>query len=107
MMRKKMLKMTLCFVTLCMVPFAYSSDIFGAYMRGAETARRANWEDAQNHEQQRYQLINRYTVAYNNTGDWRYVYLAAELGSPQALAHLQKHQVTCGRNNSGNVICGR
>lgn len=67
-------------------------DIGSAFIRGMEAARRANWEDRQNY---RIQVINESILAYQATGNFDYLCIAAAHGSESAKSHLFKNDLRC------------
>lgn len=97
--------------TQIIIPFSGNS-----YIDGAEAARRANQEDRmhaeslrrmqiENNNMQRQQAIAEYFGRYNTTGDYRYLFHAAELGSDLAANILRQNRVNCFRSNNGNLVC--
>ncbi|MDR2302129.1 MAG: hypothetical protein LBF38_08840 [Deltaproteobacteria bacterium] len=86
------LVIALSFAAYACPALAQIPDIGSAFIRGMEAARRANWEDRQNYYTQ---LINESLLAYQATGNFDYLCIAAVNGSEVAQRHLFKHDMRC------------
>lgn len=108
--------------------FAQGPD-FGAFSRGAEEARRQNQadEDYANrrrrddyersmreqenerrrvNEENRSNFITQYRKKFKETNDFRYVFMASEIGDAQATTFLISSGVFCGKN-AGAITCSK
>jgi rhamnogalacturonyl hydrolase YesR len=91
---------------------------FGAFMRGAEEARRhnqADYEEAMRNREyernkkvqiDRQNIISQYMQKFNDTRDFRYLYMASEMGNVEASSYLISSGIFCGRNG-GNITCSK
>ncbi len=95
---------------------AFSQGLdFGAYARGAEEANRRNQEDYeysrrvqknQQQEESRRNLINQYKLKFNETNDFRYLFIASEMGDVEASRFIISSGIFCSRHN-GIITCSR
>ena len=102
---------------------------FNAFSEGAERANRENqadreyWQNQKRQEQlqeaetRRYEelqrernnksnLLKQYKLKFNETRDFRYLFIASEMGDVEASTYLVTNGVFCSRSN-GIITCSR
>lgn len=121
------LKIITLFCALSVTSVCAQGPDFGAFSRGAEEARRQNQadEDYANrrrrddyerikreqenerrrvNEENRINFITQYRKKFKETNDFRYVFMASEIGDAQATTFLISSGVFCGKN-AGEITC--
>ena len=99
--------------------YTYAQGVdFGAFIRGMEEGDRLNQADhdrtMRNHEYERSRkneidrqnIINQYIKKFNDTRDFRYLFMASEMGNAEATSHLISSGVFCGKNG-GSITCSK
>lgn len=118
-MQKILSLLTLIICGTLFVANSHAAGIdFGAFSRGMEEGRRLNQEDydreirKREYERSRQREIDRQNVIYqymkkfNETRDFRYLFIASEMGDAEASAYLISSGVFCGKNG-GNITCSK
>lgn len=89
---------------------------FSSFIEGQRQAEIDNWNDAmraqqlrqmqiQTQEKQRQEIITKNIIAFNNTSDFRYLYVASQYGSLEAKNYLIQNRVRCMVNSKRKLIC--